>query len=487
MTVIKLTASVVSDDTGMAYDMPVLITPNGHVRSLTDYLLLNFSLSASWKNKVASSVKLILEYLQANQDNCKDPEHVFSSFARSLYSGTIGMDGLDPSGLGWIPASAESASRTIYALRGFFDHAARKLGKESPSPWIKASSYDQRLNYAAWYRKNNTDFLGHIESKSLPVVLQQARTFRPQGRLSMSSAHVPVFPRALFQRLYMRGYSGNRDPRCVIRDRLILLLMDGGGLRESEPLHLWVQDVKSDPANSKSALVKIYHPQEGKAPSDPYKRFEKEKRAAFLKRKYGLMPRNRLHGSQRVGWKSKVVDHTDNYMRVLWFPPEVGELFLKLWLIHLRYLTTVDRHHPYAFISYEKKHLGEPYSLNALNSNYAAALAKIDETVCKSEGRSTHGHRHAYAQRMRRANLPSTIIRRALHHKSLVSQVSYTKTTIQEVTLALNDAHELLESSQEISSRPSNSHDWSEILKYGFEDIDPDGLLSGPNPKLKES
>ncbi|MBA1193680.1 site-specific integrase [Pseudomonas entomophila] len=485
MTVVKIKAKIVIDETGVAYEMPILLGANGDVRLLTEYLVENAGMSDAWKLRVVRAAKVMIEYIEANPYRCKDPELVFAGFKSHLYSGTIGDDGLDPSGLGWVPSSADVNARIIDALNDFFDFASRKLGKQTPNPMVKASSHDEKLKFAAWLKKNNQNFLGHIGRQFPSVMLQEVRAMRPQGRLVMSSSVVPEFPRSLFQQMYLDGFGGTRDVRCIIRDRLILLLLDAGGCRASEPLHIWVGDVKPDPRNPKAALVKIYHPEEGVAPQDVRKRTRKEKRAAYLKRKYGLTARNRIHGSQRVGWKCKVVDHPDNYIQVFWFAPLAGEVFLKLWNIHVRYLAPIERHHPYAFISYESNNFGEPYSLNALNSNYEAALSRIDQTPSKPEGRSTHGHRHSYSQRMRRAGLPPVIIKKALHHASLSSQEAYTKVTSDQVTDAFNKARDRMENESEVDLCTQQDHNWDEILCSGFEDIDPDGLLSGPNPKLR--
>lgn len=485
MPVVKVTARVVQDDTGVAYEIPVLIGENGDVRLLTNYLVLNSGKSGMWKARVVRAVKIMIEYIEANPYRCEDPELVFAGFMSHLYSGTIGDDGLDPSGLGWVPASSDVCSRIVDALNDFFDYASEKLGKATPNPMVKASSHDEMLNYAAWFKKNNNNFLGHI-SKAFPsVMLQQARAIRPQGRLTMSSSTVPQFPRSLFMRMYLDGFGGDRDVRCIVRDRLILLLLDAGGCRESEPLHLWINDVSPDPRNTQSALVKIYHPVDGAAPSDIRKKNCKEKHAAFLKRKYGLVPRNLIHGSQRVGWKGRVVDDSDKYIQVFWFDPIAGEIFQKLWSIHIRYLAPIERHHPYAFVSYESNNFGEPYSLNAFNSNYEAALARIGQTPSKREGKSTHGHRHAYSLRLRDAGLSPEIRKKALHHGTLSAQDSYSKFTNDQVTDALNKARERLEGEAGLGHLAEQNNDWDEILRSGFEDIDPDGLLSGPNPKLR--
>lgn len=486
MAVVRVKAKVVTDDTGIKTELLVLLTDQGPVRLLIDYFRTRLHLSSSWQNQVLSSVKLMVEYLQANQYHLDDPELIFATFAARLYSGTIGDDGLDQSGLGWVPASLQSSARHILALEGFLTFASRKIGKISPYPLVQADSYDQMLNYAAWYWKNQENFLGHIEDKSVAAVIQQARIFRPRGRLSVLDSTIPTFPQSLFRKMYFDGFGGKRDPRCVIRDRLILLLMDGGGARESEALHLWLVDVQPDPANPKSAYVRLYHPEDGRAPDEHLRTGRKMKRAAYLRTKYGLIPRNRLNGSQRVGWKAKVVDHADNYLHIFWFPPSIGELFMQLWQNHVRYMAPIKRHHPYAFISYEASNFGEPYSLNALNANYEAALARIGMTPSKQEGRSTHGHRHAFSQRMKRAGLDPVVIRKALHQKSLASQARYTKSTISEVTQAMTDALSRLEGTESAARGKAEPHyNWDDFLRSGFEDIDPQGLLSGPHPTLR--
>jgi integrase len=179
-------------------------------------------------------------------------------------------------------------------------------------------------------------------------------------------------------------------------------------------------------------------------------------------------------------------DHLDYYVQLHWFPSDYGRLFLKLWKEHLYYLINTERHHPYAFVSYEQESSGQPYTLNAFNKNYAAAMARIGLSTSKIGGLSPHGHRHAYGRRLARAGVDPIIRKKALHHSSLESQVVYTAPGIVEVTHALDQASKLLVERPEDDPQIKIFTNWDELVKTGFEDIDPQGLLSGPRCKLRK-
>lgn len=467
MAVVQITAKIVVDDSGIHSQIPILINEHGVINSLVDYILGNGHLSSSWQRQVVQATKLLVEYMEANQHHFTDPRSMFQSFASRLYSGTIGDDGLDPSGLGWIPASAKTSKRHIDALKGFTDYLADELGVAPMNPLITASSHDQRLNYAAWHRRNEHDFLGHIKDKSLTDTVSRARNLRGRRTLSSVDDDSIAFPERLFERFYMEGFGYAQDRRCAVRDQLILLMMHGGGLRESDALHLWVNDVKEDPERPGCALVRLYHPEDGKAPDKWKSRSGKTNRAAFLRDRYALTPRNRLQGTQRVGWKTRLVDDKDNYIQVHWFPREFGLLFMKLWKIHIRYLATIERNHPYAFVSYERNTMGKPYSLPAFNGNYERALARIGASGAKPEGRSPHGHRHAFGRRLTAAGVDPFIIRKAMHHISMESQKRYTTPGISHMSLSLDAATERLNQMAETGEIISPLPDWESAFTAG--------------------
>ncbi|SDU24885.1 Phage integrase family protein [Pseudomonas pohangensis] len=508
-------AKVVVDDSGFRSEIPVLLTEKGVVQPLLDYLLkMQIKRSQHWQRHVVSAAKLLLEYMEVNQHNFSDPATLFQAFAARLFTGTVGDDGLDPSGLYWIPASTATANRHLNALKGLTDYLAEHQGVQHMNPLVMASSYDQRLNYAAWYRSNQNDFLGHIKDKTVNETVRTARNVRGRRALSKADGDAVAFPEQLFERFFLEGLGGARDRRCAVRDQLITILMHGAGVRESEPLNLWVQDVLDDPHDLTKVIVRIYHPEEGKAPDGWKSQTGKTNRSANLREAHALTPRNRLRGTHNVGWKGSVIEHLDSYIQMHWFPTDFGRLFRKLWREHLHYLSSIERHHPYAFVSYEKRVLGRPYTLNAFNKNYAAALARVGLSAAKVEGRSPHGHRHAFGRRLTRAGIHPRIIMKAMHHSSLESQIVYTTPGIDEVSHVLEQASRRLdevsaggrliqpptidETNQALEQASGRLDEisaggrliqpfsnWDELLKTGFEDIDPRGLLSGPHPKLR--
>ena len=104
--------------------------------------------------------------MEANKSGFGYPKSLFQTFAKRLYTGTIGEDGIDSSGLFWIPASIKTNNQLISALTGFTNWLSEYQNVEHMNPLVIADSFTQRLNYAAWFRKNQYDFLGHIELSS---------------------------------------------------------------------------------------------------------------------------------------------------------------------------------------------------------------------------------------------------------------------------------------------------------------------------------
>lgn len=488
MPVVDTYAKIVIDNSGVYSEIPVLLTNHGIVLPLLKYLLnKQAARSLAWQHDVVIATKLLLGYMEANQSSFSDPISLFQSFATRLVTGTIGDDGLDSSGLYWIPASAAVAYRHINALKGLTDYLADHEGAHHMNPLVTASSYDQRLNYAAWYRRNQNDFLGHIKDKTVNETAQKARNFMGRRKLSNTEDDAVAFPERLFEQFYLEGVGGARDRRCAVRDQLIMIMMHGAGLRESEPLHLWVQDVLIDPHDEKKALVRVYHPEDGKAPDGWKSRTGKSNRAAHLRAKYALAPRNKLRSTRGIGWKIRLHDHRDFYIQLHWFPTEFGRLFLILWKEHLFYLASIDRHHPYAFVSYEQNSLGQPYTLNAFNKNYAAAITRIGLTTSKVEGRSPHAHRHAFGRRLTRAGVDPVIRMKALHHSSLESQDVYTALGINDVSHALDQASRLLEKNPVDNQLIQPFSNWDELIKTGFKDLALHGLRGGRRANRRKS
>lgn len=483
MPTVKVKATIVEDNTGVKSQLPILLTEQGGLDSVTDYILKLEAdgVSASLMNGFIQAVSLLISYMEANKGLFSEPKILFQTFAKRLYSGTVGEDGLDPSGLYWVPTTTKNVNKHIYRLTAFTDWLADKQGTARLNPLRPATSYEMWLNYAAWFRKNQNDFLGHIKDKNINKTIRKARTIKGRTPLTKTVDDAIAFPEQHWEAFYNEGLGGAKDPRVALRDKLILLLMHGGGLRESEALLLWVTDVFEDPYAPDNAIVRIYNEVEGKAPNGWRGRNKIQTREAYLKAEYARIPRIKMSGTARLGWKNRLPDHKDNYIQVQWFQTDYGKVFMLLWKKYMKYRASVECHHPYAFIAFHHAAFGSPYTLNAFHQSYASGLKRIGLAPNKAEGLGPHGHRHNYGRRLERSGVDPFVIRRCLHHKSLNSQFPYIGRGQQEVSDALNKATLQLANPES----KVKALDWKELVKHGFDDIDPQGYFTGKHPKLR--
>ncbi|WP_257325972.1 gamma-mobile-trio recombinase GmtY [Pseudoalteromonas rhizosphaerae] len=483
MTCVKVRATLIEDNTGVKSQIPILITAEGEIASVTDYLLLKEvnGVSNSSMISIIRVVSLLLDYMEANKDLFHNPTILFQTFAKRLYSGTIGEDGLDPSGLYWLPSSTINVNKHINRLTAFTDWQAKRLGNAPMNPLRDTTPHEYRLNYASWFRKNQSDYLGHIEDKSINKTIRKARFIKGRSTLTHIDGDSIAFPDKYWEAFFKHGLGGATDPRVILRDKLVLLLIHGGGLRLSEAMALWVTDVFEDSHNPDIAIVKIYNEIDGKAPYNWKSRSGTQTREAYLKENYARIPRIKMSGTNFLGWKSRVVDHKDNYIKVQWFPSDYGKIFMSLWRNYQKFRANIDSYHPYAFISFHHTSLGSPYTINAFNYNYSVGLKRIGLKPNKSEGICPHGHRHNYGRRLERSGLSPLLIRRCLHHKSLESQVPYTGKSHIDISNELQEATNQLSHTESVV-KPI---DWVDFVQSGFDDIDPQGYFTGKKPKFR--
>lgn len=492
MDCVQVRAKVITDSTGAVTEIPVLLTSEGPLESLVDYLLWRrHDRSVAWMRKVAQAVSLLLAYVQANHAGFKNSHELFRNFAQRLYSGTVGEDGRDPSSLYWLPMRSKPAATLLTCLSDFSDWLAELQGTAPLNPSRVPSAYDEMLALAAAEHRRSRAFLGHTWG-TRPGVLRVRSTLRPRAVVLDEEAAI-AFPERSFTDLLLRGFvrrgcDHHPDPclRMNLRDCLITVLMHGAGFRMSECFHLWVHDVQPDPHDPTLALVRIHHPCEGHAPEDWFDERGQPirgTRAAYLAGRYARRPRNELLGAEAAGWKSPALDGR-YFMQAFWFPPELGRLFLQLWKLYLRALVQIERTHPYAFVVLTGLGAGRAYSIENYKQMHRRAVERIGLMVSRLRGTTPHGHRHAYGRRLTRAGVDPVLRKKALHHKGLGSQAVYTAPTMAEVTRTLNAAAGKLEELALEGRAVTPALERAKLLAFGFEDIDPDELLCGPSPKL---
>ncbi|MCA8113123.1 gamma-mobile-trio recombinase GmtY [Burkholderia cepacia] len=461
---VSVKARVYSDATGVYTEVPALLTSAGVLEPLLDYRLSrSHDRSLVWMSKVVRSVRMFLEYLQTNPAE-RDTYRLFQNFAQRLYTGTFDREtGLDPSGLCWTPRSPQDASHIVTHLSDFFDW----LGEMRPevanvNPRYAGGTFDRRTDEAAYQYRRSKAFLGNTWAANASPAETGHRV--RGGRLpKVEKGEPPAFPEERFEELLVKGFRSTG--RYDYRGMLITLLLHGAGFRESEPFHLYICDVFPDPADSRLAKVLIHHPSHGAAPPDwrdERGRPRKGNRAEYLGHQFGLVPRTHLLDRRHAGWKGGTHD-APYYKQAYWFVPEYGEWFLQVWYRYLEQVARFERNHPFAFVNVNHEPVGDMYSLTQFNKAHAAACERIGLKVCKVQGTTPHGHRHAYGRRLRNAGVDKPFIRRFMHHASEESQEVYTLATTREALTALEVA------ARRLRDKPAGTSSVPDRLLSGIE------------------
>ena len=146
MDFVQTRTRVIADETGAVVEIPVLLTDHGPLEPLVDYLLWRRQDGrVSWMHKVVQAVSLLLAYMKANAACFDKPEQMFHAFAQRLHSGTVGEDGVDPSGLYWRPMQRHTAAMLLGCLSDFSDWLVEHKGTQPLNPSRTASRFDEML------------------------------------------------------------------------------------------------------------------------------------------------------------------------------------------------------------------------------------------------------------------------------------------------------------------------------------------------------
>lgn len=480
-------AKVIRDNTGVYSEIPVILTAHGPLQSLILYFLANeLAHSQQWMAKVRQGVCLLLDYMEANQGNFDNPKELFGAFSQRLTTGTVGLDGADESGLFWQGRSVSTVNQLVNLVTNYSDWMSKNLGTEQLNPWRNATRAEEMLAWAAWHQKRDRAFLAHAWDRKLASIeMTRTRQVMLQKTPIIDHDGVKYFPDDRVSDLLFKGFivpgkhkSSRINERLNLRNILITVLMHYGGLRMSEPFHLFVHDVMPDPDRQGSALVRIFHPSQGTAPLDWPDSMGKPTRCnrrRYLREKFGIRPRNEylVTSQMHAGWKGNMLDSNSHAMYVNWFPTWAGELFWKIWILYMCQRVQLQCMHPYAFVTES----GTPFAIDTFEAQHSRAIERIGLLPAKNLGTTPHAHRHSFGQRLTDAGISPIFRKKALHHKSLESQTVYTEPNRKKLARALEEAS--------LPRCDGTFQPPPDFLAHGFEDVDPLGLMSGPNPKLR--
>ncbi|MFB9127789.1 site-specific integrase [Paraburkholderia dipogonis] len=420
--------------------------------------------SLAWQRELARAVGLLVDFLHANAEHFRNEPsrpQVLAAFADALVGGTTDAAGSDQSGLYWEPRSVSRATTLLNAVTAFSDWLVNRYATTALNPWRAASVAEQIAYWRRFEKRRAHSLLRHTMDRVDHLdAAKRARTVPILRKAVHAHTSAPkVFPDASFVNLITEGFAvpGTDSAlpwyeRVNVRDAMITILLHGGGLRESEPFHLFVSDVAIDPLSPSRALVKLFHPEQGAAPDDfldpiSGKRLQGD-REAYLRTKWRLEPRNLVHGRFHAGWKDlQLTDQREKYALVHWFPSFWGEVFLFLFRTYITKFRSRHYSHPYLFVSHKDAVAGDPYTVDSYRQAHARAVNRIGLPVGKDFGTTPHGHRHAFGQSLVAAGVDKQVVQHALHHKSIESQATYTVSTPEAVDSALRAAETKLRGS----------------------------------------
>ncbi len=373
---------------------------------------------------------------------------LYTAFAHDLRFGTC-RSGIDQHGLHWLPASDGNLRRLSRCLLEFSDWLCQRRGAAPLNPIHHQASYaDQMAFWRQWNMRKTGSLLAHTKSRHHAADAAAGHRKRRPGRRTAHLAETKAFPPEHIASLLWNGFAlpgrdGEPRPwlRHNLRDILITLLCLYGGCRESEPMHLWVDDVFVDPDDPEVALVLIHEPELGAVDyTDPLTgRARRTTRADFLQRHCGgRRPLTQETGRRHAGWKGALLTRRERHaFQVFWIDRAAGRLFLELWREYLRHVRPMALRTPWAFLTKG----GQPFGTEAFSDAFNAAVRRIGLTPAKWAGTTTHGLRHRYGQWLNDLGLGDKEGQVAMHHLNAKSQGIYRQVGLAEVAAAISAAN----------------------------------------------
>lgn len=392
--------------------------------------------SHSWRLAAAKTIGLFFDFFKASEiDDLEggiSQHKLVRNFLLAVSKGTILKDGNDLTGLRWKPSTPD-----VYAVRK--SHLRKFLGALQdftdegtviPTRFCRVAVSSRALEYqrarSLLYHigtpRRNSGEANH-SSRSLGVQ-HKKRGFDPEALLKLlevgcrRSRSIPAF------------CDKNGKPTLASEYNLNLLmaviLMVGGGLRQSELFHIFLDDIRPD-------VIWMYHPEYGK---DRRGRM----RSDYLRGEFGLLPRNRITGTQRAGWKRFLITDDQRMRSRLFLLPYWHELFYKVFYEYRRHIYPNNPAHPYLFVSTDTRFYGQPWSNQSLKDAFQVAMSKAGMEPSKFEDTNMHAFRHSYGQKLVSMGLSPLYIKEAMHHLSIESQQVYTRPSDEAVNEHLQEA-----------------------------------------------
>ncbi|GGF85561.1 hypothetical protein GCM10007301_51820 [Azorhizobium oxalatiphilum] len=414
-----------------------------------------------------NAVGIFYDYLVQRADHLA--QHALSSslpmhtialqeFVNHLIFGTITdwpAGSTDPTGLFWAPAGSGVVSSIVSSLNdviietekyGFAPQHPPQWGPWTARKGSEPTGIDAVRLASAARKASENNSLSYYLPRKAEIISPSARLITPTASIRLTE-ETKSFPAPVVRTFLEEGFQTRRAENHAAS--LAAILMFGGGMRVSEPLHIWVEDISVGQGRVK---VLVRHPQT----------FEIRKgrhlisRDEYLRRHSSdLRARNKISGPLHAGWKGMLMNKKHECL-LHWLPVfGLEELFLERLTIYLseirpalmeRRLSRGMSDHPFLLVSAGDSHTetdssaGDPYSLKSLRKAWQEAVWRLSARYPdlnlihdKDAGTTAHGARHFYGKTLKALRAPREVIRVCMRHKSPHSQDVYTEPSWSEV------------------------------------------------------
>ncbi|MBZ2161606.1 site-specific integrase [Alteromonas stellipolaris] len=398
------------------------------------------SKSLSWQRHVARAIGLFFDYCIEKACVYKNDNNVADAI-RGFVECSLSGD----SQLGWAPSSVGVVKRNLAYIMDFSKGTSEQIG----ASLLPVDDGDIRLRYfyRAYEVKQNS-LLSHVtDVKSVAARLRATSSEHIyQFSRPPNIRNLKLFPEDLIEPLFKYGFTKS-DGSEDLGTKMLTALLLFGGMRESEPFHLWFNDFSIYPSTGKLAIF-LHHPSEASCNIPPYKNMLRKE---YLMERH-LKPRNdkATSKSYHAGWKDLAVD---NFHRTeIALIHEVVEQHFVLWWSRYMELrqncmkSYVKKHgveHPFFFVKTgDKNDLGAPLSISAYIKALKRAVARLEKMGYMAEwgvsdGIAPHPMRHWFITKLSENDVSNKIIQELANHRNILSQEIYKGTTAKEIDLAL--------------------------------------------------
>lgn len=317
--------------------------------------------------------------------------------------------------LGWQGVGLETAKSHIDSVAQFIDNYCENRGLESPNPVIDVPR-SWASTVAELIRRHKSDPLYHLFFSTKKSRTRKRRLVVP---LESSDQASPIKTRNPEKTFSLEDFVKLVEFEENARDCLIWLLLGAGGLRESEVVHLFSSDISLDTESSEAAVL-MAHPTSGLLNSNN----TGPTRQSYLKRQFGLLPRNQLpvFDTHYAGWKGiRFQKHAT--AGVTWLHPSFGDLAWTSYVDYLRLRSAANaKHHPWCFVNLKHDVMGDPMTLSNLYQLLSAACKRLG---LRSPS-NPHSLRHMYVDTIVRVlGMPLEQAQIMVRHRNTQSTAIY--------------------------------------------------------------